>query len=172
MAKKLKPGDRLTADHLNEMSRQGERGRAHGIGHTNLPNGTVVRPTDTGIQHKWIIIREVGGPDVLFVGVEQALRHPDYYNIGNPLAYGQWIGISESGVPLPGDYIETMECWPHRRGKHYQEYKWDGVTRLLETQILLAHFVDGIWHPHPDPPFVARRRPSTGVQTPCTPQGF
>lgn len=111
---------------------------------------------------KWVIIRPPVDTGGLSVFAEDAMRNDDYASTG------RWIAASEAtkgGVPAA---LTEYPVWPHRTGAHYEEYAWDGVTVLRETQVLLAYYVIDAWYIHPDPPFLMKSRPQSVIKTPCT----
>ena len=122
-------------------------------------------PANSGM--KWVIVRppiDVGG---LSVWAEDAVRHPEYGDEG--ANQGRWIAASELPGAAPSAVTE-YPVWPHRLTDHYIEYAWGGVSRIRVTQMLMAFYVVDAWYIHPDPPFLARRKPHTTIQTPCSPQ--
>lgn len=166
--KEVKSGDSITAAWANNIVHFLKGLRITGPAVQETSDGWNIRRLGDKGGHKWVIVRGPIGDTDVTIEVEDAVKHPDYAVPGPNL--GRWWTRAENdGVSEP---TQTMEVWPHRLGKHYKEYAWDGATVVRETQVLLAHYVNGTWHAHPDPPFVMRERPINDVQTPCTPQGL
>lgn len=165
--RKVRPGEPLRAEDYNalvdalQISFTGPNVQVTGV-------GFLFREPPIPTPMKWVIVRPPIVDSGLSFWAEDAVRHPNYGDEGPHK--GRWIGVSEQVEPPQVSTVAEYPVWPHRLTDHYQQYVWDGQTRIRETQILLAYFVDDVWYIHPDPPFIARRYPHTTVKTPCSPQ--
>jgi len=167
---KVYAGQRLQASKLNALIDQvnGLQTLVQQYGYSGGQGIHIQRPQIQDALMKWVVIRPPFEDDDIVIFMENAVPHPHSLEPGPDL--GRWMTENElNNTTNPPDSVET---WPHRTGKHYKEYAWDGETRVRETQILIAFFINDNWYPHPDPPFIMRRRPINDIQTPCTPQGL